>query len=311
MAHAEDQEERDWGGRSQPHLKDKGLQRSSLLDLSSKFQRKLKKLKLPTPTSESAKWNGPKTTGHVQKMKTNGFVEKKNQPNLTVVTTDSTCTCTSSQSQKHYSFEYQISSSLDQRACSQIDSDSMKTLKSFVRSPPGDEDLFNEWLKLYASSSGEKATADTYDEGDEREDFYPSRVTGSYQYPREIQYESRSELDEMIRYESQREPYEMANYESRRELDAMINHWTPRDLLSDSYSHSFASPTATAATNDCIPTPPAMASTSCSFNFDSFGLRMLKSVGESVSQIKAKIEGDDDEDFESDDDSSCTANYSC
>ena len=309
MAHAEEQEESNTG-RSQPHnVKERG----PLHSLSSRFQRKLKKVKLPTPSS--AKQDASKTTGHVQAIQPAGFVEKKNQLNLTVATTDSTCTCTSSRSQNPYnSYEYSISSS-NQQACSQINSDSMETFESSGRSPnvPSDVDLFSEWLQLHARSSGEKATTDTYDEADEQEDFFPFRATtaATYQYPREIEYESRNEPNEMIYFDSQRELNEMIYYESRRELDEMINYWSPRDLLSDTYSHSLVSPTDTAAaTNNHIPTPPASASASCSFNFDLFGLSMFKSVGESVSQIKARIEGEDGEstDSDDDDDSSCTLN---
>lgn len=308
MAHAEEQEERG-RSRSQPHVKERGLQ-SPLHNLSSRFQRTLKKVKLTTPTSAKQDTPHPQTTDQLQKMQFGGLGKKKNQLSLTVATTDSTCTCTSSRSQDlHQSDENPISSS--QQACSQINSDSMTTLNSFEANPtvPSDADLFNEWLQLHASS-GEQATADTYDEADEQKDFFPFRATttASYQYPREIQYKSRNEHNEMIYFDSQRDLNEMITYESRRELDEMISYWSPRDnLLSGTYSDSLVSPTDTAAaTNNHIPTPPAMAGTPCSFNFDSFGLGMLKSVGELL------IEGEDDDSSESDDDddSSCAANSS-
>lgn len=309
MAHAEERNR----GRSQPLVKDKGLQ-SPLHSLSSRFQRKLKKVKFPTPAS--AKQNAPKATDDVQKQST-GLVEKKNPLNLTVATTDSTCTCTSSRSQNpHYYYEYHKAIS-NQQECSQISSDSMDTLRSFsnTQNVPNDKDLFNEWLQLYASSGEMATTADAYDEANEQKDFFPfqANTAASYQYPREIQYESRNEPNEMIYFDSQRELNEMITYESRRELDAMIDYWTPRDHLSDTYSNSIVSPTDTAAaTNNHIPTPPATAGTSCSFNFDSFGLGMLKSVGESVSQMKARIGGEEDEttdsDDDDDDDSSCSLN---
>ncbi len=304
MAHAEERNR----GQSQPLVKDKGLQ-SPLHHLSSRFQRKLKKVKLPTQTS--SKQDAPKATGHVQKMQSAGLAGKKNQLNLTVATTDSTCTCTSSRSQNpDYYYEYHRASS-NQQECSQTNSDSIHALRSFVNTPntPSDEDLFNEWLQLYASS-GEKATAsaDTHDKDEAdngQADFFPT-TTASYQYPREIQYESRNERNEMIYFDSQRELNDMITYESRRELDLAIDYWSPRDHLSDTYSNSIVSPTDTAAaTNNHIATPPATAGTSCSFNFDSFGLNMLKS-------IKARIEGEDDEstdsDDDDDDDSSCSLN---
>ena len=263
MAHAEQRGR----GRSQPQVKDK-VPPSAIQHLSSRFQRRLKKSKLPKQITTH---QHPPKNVNVQNKKIDGFSKKK-QSKLTVTTTESTCA--SSLSQNH-SFEYQMSSVPSQQIKhSGIGSFSMdeESNASYGETPkaPDDVDLVSEWLQLYACSN---TSSYTFDEADEQEEYRSSRKT------------------------------------NRHSDNEMINYDSPRDLLSENYSLASSNDTIT-PTN--IPTPPEIASASCSFNFDLFGLSMLKSVGQSMSKIKAQIEEDsivDDEYLDScDDNSSCSAN---
>eukprot|EP00984_Skeletonema_dohrnii_P021099 scaffold10440_cov161-Skeletonema_dohrnii-CCMP3373.AAC.3 len=265
MAHAEQRGK----GRSQPQVKDK-VPPSAIQHLSSRFQRRLKKSKLP---KQITTLQHPPKNVHVEKKKIDGF-SKKNKSKLTVTTTESTCA--SSLSQNH-SFEYQMSSFPSQQTRnSGIGSFSMdeESYASYGETPkaPDDVDLVSEWLQLYACSN---TSSYTFDEADEQEEYRPNRKT------------------------------------NRHSDNEMINYDSPRDLLSENYSLASSNDTIT-PTNHRIPTPPEIASASCSFNFDLFGLSMLKSVGQSMSKIKAQIEEDsivDDEYLDScDDNSSCSAN---
>eukprot|EP00986_Skeletonema_menzelii_P013327 scaffold7667_cov164-Skeletonema_menzelii.AAC.2 len=313
MAHAEEDRGR---GRFQPHAKDK-VPPSSLMHLSSRYdrrQRMLNRFKLPKPKitqqNESTQKIAPMTAGHDhQEKKLDRFLQK-NQPKLTIATTDSTCTRTSSLLTNNYSFDSKDES-----------------FASFDRTPktPSDGDLFSEWLQLHACS-GERAPSYTErtpsytvdDEAYEQEEFRRTRTTIRQSNNEKINFETPRDChsdNEAIKSESPRkdrhsdnEAIKSESPRDRHSDNEAINSETPRDLLSGNY-YSFASSADTMTPmSNRIQTPSEIASASCSFKFDSFALSMLKSVG---NQFKTQIVNGlivDEEYFDScDDNSSCSA----
>lgn len=285
----------------------------------------------------------PKMVEHVQtKKKLGSSLEKNNYPNLTITTTASTCVSTLGQSTLSQS-------TLGQSRTY----DSWDSFASFEGSPktPSDGDLFSEWLQLHACS-GETAPSHTFDD-DVYEQVELRRTRASNELKSKPSRDQdagnnekikstsskdcqtfdseviksttslrdhRSSNEKKIKSTSSRDRHSdneaINSKKSARDRHSdkeVINTETPRDLLSGNY-YSFASSADTMSPmNNRIQTPSEIAGASCSFNFDSVALSLLKSADKS---FKSQIEIVNDfllvgeEYYDSCDDNSSSSGYS-
>lgn len=279
-------------------------------DHNQKKKLMLNRFKLLT-TPKSSQQNAPTIQNSLQNVQTklDGFPQKNNHPNLTISTTTSTCKSASSLFGQSYSDSYD---SWD------------ASYASFEGSPttPSDADLFSEWLQLHACS-GETAPSHTFDDevyeqvelrrtrasneikskpsrdqqaDDEKMKSSFSRDCQSFdsEMVKSTSLRDHRASNEQIKSTSSRDRHsdnEAINSKKcprdRHSDNEAIKSETPRDLLSGNY-YSFASSADTMSPmNNRIQTPSEIVGTSCSFNFDSVALSLLKSADKS---FKSQIE---------------------